>query len=732
MKTARVWIIGLSLALLTVACSKASPGGTSGVAGTSGGSGAAGTTGSSCVGGQTACGSECVNTATDPTNCGACGIPCSSGQSCQSGSCQCQSGMLCNGGCVSSDATHCGDCTTTCATGQVCSNNVCSTSCATGQTLCGTACVVTNGTDTLNCGACGKTCVSGQACNAGTCGCATGQTLCGSSCVDTSSSNANCGACGTACGSAQHCAGSACVDNSTTGTAGTSGTAGTNGTAGTSGTAGTNGGGMAGKGGTTGTAGTSGTAGTTGAQSSLVTSSTSGYFVTGGTLTTVTSGTATVTVNDSSTAQNWEGFGGAFNEVGWNYLSMLSASDKAKAVDLLYGSDGAKFNLGRIPMGASDYAVTRYTDDDIASGSTDYNMTSFSLTEDAKYLIPYVKAAQALNASIRFWSSPWTPPAWLKTNSGSVNGTNCTLVGSTPFDGGCMVDNAQNLTAYAQYFVKFVQGYAAQGINIEAVSPQNEPNYAQGYPSCLWATALFTKFVGQYLGPAFTTAGLNTKIMLGTMSNGGTSDDPSIVTSVMGDATAKGYIKLLGYQWGMESDVAGAKSYNLPLWQTEHKCGNYPFTVTGENPAPAAFNSSMAPNDQAYGAESWGLIRDWIKAGVTSYSAWNMVLDTVGKGNDTTRNWPQNALLTVNTSSKTLNITPAYYVFRHLSQFVVPGAKVVATTGGDAVAFKNPDGSIITMMYNSGAASTYIVAVGGKKLQFSMPSNGWATVDYVP
>ena len=81
----------------------------------------------------------------------------------------------------------------------------------------------------------------------------------------------------------------------------------------------------------------------------------------------------------------------------------------------------------------------------------------------------------------------------------------------------------------------------------------------------------------------------------------------------------------------------------------------------------------MAPNDQAYAVESWGLIRDWIKAGVTAYSAWNMVLDTVGVGIDTTRVWPQNALLTVDTATKTLNVTPTYHVFRHLSQFVVAG-----------------------------------------------------------
>jgi glucosylceramidase len=97
-----------------------------------------------------------------------------------------------------------------------------------------------------------------------------------------------------------------------------------------------------------------------------------------------------------------------------------------------------------------------------------------------------------------------------------------------------------------------------------------------------------------------------------------------------------------------------------------------------------------------------------------------------------TRDWAQNALLTVNTSSKTLNITPAYYVFRHFSQFVDPGARVVGVTGGDAVAFKNPNGSIVTVMYNSGGAKTSIVQAAGKKVSFSMPGSGWATVVLSP
>jgi len=496
-------------------------------------------------------------------------------------------------------------------------------------------------------------------------------------------------------------------------------------TGGTSGTGGSQTGGVPGTGGAT----APGTGGSTTPATALVTSASGTYWKTDGTWTEVTSGTADVTVNDSSMAQTWQGFGGAFNEYGWSHLSVLSSSDQTRAIDLLFGSDAAHFNFGRIPMGASDYSLARYTDDEVSAGGNDYSMASFSITQDLKYLIPYVKAAQAVNPNIHFWGSPWTPPTWMKTTSGSVNGVSCANTGSTPYDGGCMTDNAQVLTAYAQYFVKWIQAFDQQGIKIEAVAPQNEPNYATGYASCLWASPLFAKFVGQYLGPALSSASLSTQIMLGTMSNSNSNMDPTVVTAVMGDATAKGYIKMLGYQWGMLANVGSAKSYNLPIWQSEHKAGNYPFTVTGENPPPGPFNSTMAPNDYTYGKESWGLIRDWIKAGVVSYSAWNMVLDTVGNGNDTHRAWPQNALLTVDTSKKTLNLTPAYYVFRHLSQFVAPGAVVIGTSGGDALAFKNPDGTHVVVMYNSGAAkSTYTVSVGGKRLQFSMPADGFATI----
>jgi glucosylceramidase len=515
----------------------------------------------------------------------------------------------------------------------------------------------------------------------------------------------------------------------TTGSGGTGGPA--TGTAGGSGSAGRGGAGTTGSAGAgTGTAGTTGAAGSSAGGSpaplpAYVTSGPSAYWSTTGTLTTVTSGTVDITVNDTTTYQTWDGFGGAFNEMGWDDLMQLSASDRNLAVSLLFGQDGARFVFGRIPMGATDYALSRYTDDETPN---DYMMASFSIARDQQDLIPYVQAALALNPNLRLWASPWTPPTWMKTTSGSDTGTSCAMTGSTAFDGGCMVDNAQNLQAYALYFVKWVQAFGALGIKIEAVHPQNEPGYATGYPSCLWTPALYDKFVASYLGPTFASMNVAAKIYLGTMSNADSGKDGTVLSTVMGDATAMKYIKGFGMQWNMMPSVAGLVSLGLPIMQTEHKCGNYPW---GGETEP--FNSTKAPNDQAYAVESWGLIRDWMKAGVTSYSAWNMVLDNVGISLDSTRTWPQNALITVDRTNKRMIPTPAYYVFRHFSQYIAPGAKRVGTTGTslDALAFKNPDGSLVTIMYNSGtAAKTAILSVGGTKLQFSVPANGWATVKH--
>jgi glucosylceramidase len=447
----------------------------------------------------------------------------------------------------------------------------------------------------------------------------------------------------------------------------------------------------------------------------------------------VSSSSADMTVNDASVAQTWDGFGAAFNELGWGYLT--SREMQEQAMELLFGTDGCRFAWGRIPMGGSDYAASRYTADDtgtdVAPNSdqsnrppADPSLDKFSIDRDAQKLIPYIKAAQAVKPDLRFWASPWTPPVWMKTGYKKDDGSGGTARKPSYFDGGSIKTDQQTLTAYAQYFVKFVQAYQVQGIDIEVVAPQNEPNYDLNYPSCLWDKATFATFIGKYLGPALASASLDTKIMLGTMSNGDSGKDLDVAAAVLADATARSFCSVVGVQWGMlDANKVSAMKAGLPVWATEHKCGNYPW-----NPAGSPRYVDTAPNDHAYAVESWGYIRDAInKVGVTSYNAWNMVLDKTGKGIDTARSWAQNALLVADAGK--VATTDAYYVFRHLSQFVLPGASVVGTSGGDAVAFKNPDGSLVAVIFNSGAAKTaYTVSMGGRKVQLALPSSGWATV----
>jgi len=482
-------------------------------------------------------------------------------------------------------------------------------------------------------------------------------------------------------------------------------------------------------GGANNTSGGSGSAGAAGAATvqrpALVTSGPGAYWQVG-TLTAMSGGSATVTVDPASSLQKWIGFGGTFNEAGWDALSVLSQADRDRAIRLLFSSsEGANFAWGRLPLGASDYAMDRYTLDDTPSNAPDPTMDHFSIERDKLRLIPFVKAAQAVKSDIKFWASPWTPPPWMKTPA-TFDGTDLPPSNGTATFNAKMKSDAATLAAYALYFARYVEEYAKQGIAIADVSPQNEPGYATRYPSCLWDDGALGTFVGTYLGPTLAAHGLSTKVWFGTLSN-----DTTYPTDIMSlTAEALKYTDGVTLQWntiGRIPAILGAHS-NLLIMQSEHKCGNYPFTVSGT----PAFNPEKPANDQAYAVESWGYIKQWIAANSNGYSAWNMVLDTNGKNLDAQRPWPQNALLVVDRATKALVVTPVYYVFRHLSYFVDPGAVRVAVTGGDAVAFKNPDGSLVTVVFNAAAqAATMKVALGGgTTVQVQVPAQGWATINW--
>lgn len=441
-------------------------------------------------------------------------------------------------------------------------------------------------------------------------------------------------------------------------------------------------------------------------------------------------GNPTITVDENAEQQPWDGFGGTFNEAGWDALKSVSAAERERAIKLLFDkTEGAAFTYGRIPIGSSDYGLDRYSLQETEGGE-------FSIERDKQNLIPYIKAALAVKPDIKFWGSPWSPPPWMKDNNA--------------FDRGNM--DSAHFADHAEYLARFVEEYAKEGIIVEAIQPQNEPGWPQDYPSCQWSPQQMTTYIGQHLGPLFEQRLPDTEIWLGTMSNSAADKAPAIVSAVMGDATARAYVKGIGLQWGMEEQAANYSSSNwgVPVMQTEHKCGHYPWVENDTGPNGQSYPDGAAlapaPNDYAYAVESWGLIRSWITKGVNSYLAWNMILDTNGYNLDGNRPWAQNALIAVDRGpgtpgspggsttpdSGTLVVTPTYYVFRHVAQYVEPGSVRINTNNDNALAWKNPDGSIVTVIHNSGGQTQMTLGVGGTTLQFDVPAQGWATVNWQP
>jgi len=260
-----------------------------------------------------------------------------------------------------------------------------------------------------------------------------------------------------------------------------------------------------------------------------------------------------LTVAETTTYQSIEGFGGAFNEQGWDALAALDEGGRQQALRLLFGAaDGARFRFGRLPIGASDYAL-----DDVPG---DYAMKHFSIDRDRARLISYARAAVAVQPALRLWASAWTPPPWLKTNGA--------------YDSGAMREDPEALAAYALYLARFVESYRTEGFTVQAVHVQNEPAQLTHYPSCLWTPELIRDFVRDHLGPIFAARHVPAEIWLGTLNTA----DPRYASVVLGDSLARRHVRGIGVQWSALAITADlAASYpDLPLMQTETVCGNHP------------------------------------------------------------------------------------------------------------------------------------------------------------
>lgn len=400
-----------------------------------------------------------------------------------------------------------------------------------------------------------------------------------------------------------------------------------------------------------------------------------------------------------------EGFGGCFNELGYHAIQQLPEQEQQTVYEALFSPDGdCRFSICRLPIGASDYALEWYshneTDDDI-------DMAHFSIERDRKYLIPYIKEALKRNPDLQLFASPWSPPTWMKFPKAYNYGT--------------LRWEPAILTAYALYFVKFVQAYAEEGITIHQVHVQNEVVADQKFPSCVWTGEQLREFIRDYLGPAFKQHGLQTEIWLGTI-NGierdlftkSASDYDAIAAPALSDPEAAKYISGVGFQWaGKYALQQTVQSYpDKRYMQTENECGD-------------------GQNTWEYAQYVFNLYRHYFVNGANAYIYWNMILEPEGKS---TWGWKQNAMMTAQVEKQKVELNPEYFVMKHFSHFVKPGARRVEMEGpwtGSAVAFRNPDNTNVIVVQNPfKEAREAVINIGGKNYTFSLEKESFHTISW--
>lgn len=391
--------------------------------------------------------------------------------------------------------------------------------------------------------------------------------------------------------------------------------------------------------------------------------------------------------------QIWEGWGGCFNELGWIALSALPSERRDEILRELFDPDaGCRFNLCRLPIGASDYAAEWYSHNET---SGDLTMKHFAIERDQLYLLPYIQAALALRPDMKLFASPWSPPTWMKFPK--------------VYNYGTLVWTPEILRAYALYLAKFIQAYQREGVRIDQLHPQNELVADQKFPSCVWTGAQMRDFIRDDLGPLFVKLGLDCEIWLGTLNM---NDYDGYINTVLSDPAANGFIHGVGLQW----DGKGMAQRLHASWpekriiQTENECGN-------------------GQNTWEYAHYVFGLLQHYISNGANAYVYWNMVLEPDGKS---TWGWKQNAMVTVNGETQEVTFNPEFHVMKHYSHFIAPGAVRMGLAGclaANAVAFENPDGSRVVVVANPlKNERRCVLGEGSRFSSMSLPPESFNTV----
>ncbi len=390
--------------------------------------------------------------------------------------------------------------------------------------------------------------------------------------------------------------------------------------------------------------------------------------------TSATNSNANIDVDSTISYQTVDGFGFTLTGGSAFLINKLPAVQKSSLLQELFGNGANSISISylRVSIGASDLSQEVFSYNDLPNGQTDINLTNFSLSKDTVDLIPLLKEILAINPNIKIMGSPWSAPVWMKTNNSSIGGGLQT----------------QYYNAYAQYFVKYIQAMKAKGINIDAITIQNEPQHGGNNPSMVMSAIEQTNFIKNSLGPAFRNASLNTKIIVWDHN----CDNPNYPISVLNDVAAKAFVD------GSAFHLYAGDISALSNVRAAHPDKNIYFTEqwTGAN---GSFDGDL----------KWhlknviiGSMKNWSKVALE----WNLANDGGYNPHIPGGCTECKGALTLDGA---INRNVGYYIVAHASKFVPPGSVRIESINVSTifnVAFKLPDGRKVLIAVNDGADST--------------------------
>ena len=394
-----------------------------------------------------------------------------------------------------------------------------------------------------------------------------------------------------------------------------------------------------------------------------------------------TNANKTIVVDSTQTYQKIDGFGFALTGGSATLINGLSATNKTSLLKELFATDSTNIGVSylRISIGASDLSDHAFSYDEVAG---DLTLQNFSINEEMKDLIPVLKQIVQLNPAIKIIATPWSAPAWMKTNGS--------------FSGGSL--KAECYDVYARYFVKYIQAMQAEGIPIEAVTPQNEPLNANNNPAMVMQANEQNNFIKNYLAPQFKANNIKAKIIVYDHN----LDVPEYAEQILSDGETYNLV---------DGSAFHLYSGNINTMSTIHN--KYPDKNLYFTEQYTASSGNFA-GDLQWHIQTLiiGATRNWSK----NVIEWNLASNpelgphTIG-GCSTCL-----GAITINGSSVTKR-NVSYYIIAHASKYVRPGATRISSTDfGDLpnVAFKNADGSkVLVVLNNTSSTQTFNIQING-------------------